>query len=202
MFLRRSSRYPNTDARRRPITSQSIAVATDPTGIVEIDEGLVVPVADGEVEITAQAAGLTAAVTLKVIDTGHEAAVNFPDRIVPIFTKLGCNSGGCHGKAAGQNGFRLSLLGFEPAEDYEHLIRESRGRRVSPASPEHSLLLRKATGAAPHGGGQRLKRESYEYRMLRRWITQGMPFADGEQPKLTSIEVLPRHRRLAPGFHR
>ena len=40
-----------------------------------------------------------------------------------------------YGKVAGQNGFRLSLLGFEPREDFEHLVKESRGRRISPASP-------------------------------------------------------------------
>ena len=31
--------------------------------------------------------------------------INFANHIVPIFTKLGCNSGGCHGKSGGQNGF-------------------------------------------------------------------------------------------------
>jgi hypothetical protein len=117
---------------------------------------------------------------------------------VPIFTKLGCNAGGCHGKAAGQNGFKLSLLGFEPREDYEHLARESRGRRVSIAAPDHSLLLLKAINASPHGGGQRLDVDSHEYRVLRRWIAQGMPYGSGDEPKVTSIEVLPKHRRLSP----
>jgi len=77
---------------------------------------------------------------------GENLPINFPNQIVPIFTKLGCNAGGCHGKASGQNGFRLSLLGFEPSEDYEHLIKEARGRRIFPAAPERSLLLLKATG--------------------------------------------------------
>ena len=86
--------------------------------------------------------------------------VNFANQVVPIFTKLGCNSGGCHGKASGQNGFKLSLLGFEPQEDYEHLVKEGRGRRLFPAAPERSLLLLKATGAVPHGGGTRLEADS------------------------------------------
>ena len=51
-----------------------------------------------------------------------------------------CNSGGCHGKASGQNGFRLSLLGFEPALDYETLVNEGRGRRLFPDGTAISKL--------------------------------------------------------------
>src|SRR4051794_8140259 len=78
-------------------------------------------------------------------------AVAFATDVRPLLTKLGCNGGGCHGKATGQNGFKLSLLGYEPAEDYEAIVREARGRRLFPAAPERSLLLLKATGAVPHG---------------------------------------------------
>ena len=75
--------------------------------------------------------------------------VAFTTDVRPLLTKLGCNSGGCHGKATGQNGFKLSLLGYEPAEDYESLVREARGRRLFPAAPEKSLVLLKATGTVP-----------------------------------------------------
>ena len=179
--------------------THAVTFTTQPAGVVEIDPtALVIPVADGEAQITARHdSGLTVQTTVKVIDTGNEASVSFPGRIVPIFTKLGCNGGGCHGKAAGQNGFKLSLLGFEPREDYEHLVRESRGRRVSPASPQQSLLLHKAINASPHGGGQRLELDSHEYRLLRRWIAQGLPYGDGDEPKVVSIEALPKHRRLS-----
>ena len=81
--------------------------------------------------------------------------LNFANDIAPILTKASCNSGGCHGKASGQNGFKLSLLGFEPQEDYEHIVKEARGRRVFPAAPDQSLLLLKAINAQPHGGGRR-----------------------------------------------
>src|SRR6185437_13352278 len=92
--------------------------------------------------------------------------VNFANQVVRIFTKLGCNAGGCHGKASGQNGFRLSLLGFEPALDYETLVHEGRGRRLFPAAPEQSLLLLKAIAKMPHGGGRRLEPHSHEYRLI------------------------------------
>src|SRR5689334_15028870 len=83
--------------------------------------------------------------------------LNFVNDISPILTKATCNSGGCHAKAGnGQNGFRLSLLGFEPEEDYEHIVKEGRGRRVFPAAPEQSLLLLKAANIVPHGGGKKL----------------------------------------------
>src|SRR5580693_10699140 len=82
----------------------------------------------------------------------EHSAVTFERDVVPILTRLGCNAGACHGKARGQNGFQLSLLGFYPDFDYAALTQEGRGRRVSPADPESSLLLKKAAGRAPHGG--------------------------------------------------
>ncbi|MFM8474524.1 MAG: S-layer protein, partial [Planctomycetaceae bacterium] len=71
-------------------------------------------------------------------------SVSFINDVVPLLTRHGCNAGACHAKAGnGQNGFQLSLLGFEPAEDYEHLVKEARGRRLFAAVPENSLLLLK-----------------------------------------------------------
>ena len=117
----------------------------DQPEVVQVLDGMVIPLQDGSATITAVGEdGLTADLQVKVENTGNAPAISFPGRVVPIFTKLGCNGGGCHGKLAGQNGFKLSLLGFEPREDYEHLVRESRGRRLSPASPEQSLLLQKS----------------------------------------------------------
>ena len=178
--------------------SHQVSFAATPVGIVDFDGSLVVPLADGEVSITATTPDGQSAVTqVNVAQMGNEATISFPDRIVPIFTKLGCNGGGCHGKVAGQNGFKLSLLGFGPKEDHEHLASESRGRRISFANPDGSLLLLKAINASPHGGGQRLEKDSYEYRIMRRWISQGMPYGEQETSELTGIEVIPNHRRMA-----
>jgi hypothetical protein len=122
--------------------------------------------------------------------------INFANRIVPIFTKTGCNGGGCHGKSGGQNGFRLSLLGFEPTEDYEWLVNESRGRRLAPAAPERSLLLMKATSMVPHGGGKRLDPASKDYGLIVRWIRQGMPYGKPTDPTVVGIDVTPRERTM------
>jgi hypothetical protein len=169
-----------------------------PEGIVEVDAtGMVVPKADGAVTITAALPdGPSAAAKLVVKNFNAAETISFPKQIVPIFTKLGCNSGGCHGKSEGQNGFRLSLLGFEPDEDYEHLVKEARGRRLFPAAPDESLLLLKPIGAMPHGGGKMIERDSHVYRLLRRWIAQGLPPGSEDDPTVTRIEVFPVERTM------
>src|SRR4051794_8878872 len=121
---------------------------------------------------------------------------NFENDIVPLLSRYGCNSSGCHGKVEGQNGFKLSVFGFDPAADYTALIKESRGRRVFPAAPEQSLLLTKVSGRMPHGGGLRIARGSNEYETLRAWIAGGTPFGDPADPKVESIRVEPRERQL------
>ncbi len=123
--------------------------------------------------------------------------LNFVNDVVPVLTKAGCNSGGCHAKAVtGQRGFRLSLLGFEPQEDYEHIVKEGKGRRVFPPAPEQSLLISKAANIVPHGGGKKLEPNSEAYLTLVRWIAEGMPYGSTNDPQLASIEVTPNRLAL------
>lgn len=124
------------------------------------------------------------------------ATPGFRADIVPILTRYGCNSGGCHGKATGQNGFRLSLLGFEPGFDHVALVREARGRRVFAASADESLLLSKASGRVPHGGGTRIRRDSEDYNVLRRWIQSGAAGPQPDEPSLVRLTVSPPQRIL------
>ncbi len=131
------------------------------------------------------------------------ADISFIRDVAPILTKAGCNSGACHAKAGGgQNGFELSLLGFEPLEDYEHIVREGRGRRVSLASPERSLLLAKATGRVPHGGGVRMSVDSDNYRLLQRWIFDGAAIGREDTPDLVALDVEPANELMQSGSHR
>ncbi len=184
----------------RDLTSTA-TYEVNPPGIVHVEKsGLVVPQSDGTATITARpASGPAGTIQVTVAHFGNDPLVNFPNQIVPIFTKQGCNSGGCHGKASGQNGFKLSLLGFEPTEDFEHLVNEGRGRRLFPAVPEKSLLLRKAIGEVPHGGGTRLEADTHSYRLLRRWILQGMPYGNANDPTVARIEVFPTERTMPAG---
>jgi hypothetical protein len=181
--------------------TRDVTYETTPPGVVTVSStGHVSPQADGSATITARAAGgQSATLSVTVERFGSVDPVNFPNQVVPVFTKNGCNGGGCHGKLSGQNGFRLSLLGFEPREDYEHLVREARGRRLFPAAPENSLLLTKATAATPHGGGKRLEPASDDYRLVVRWIQQGMPYGKDTDPAVSRIEVFPKERTLSRG---
>ncbi len=43
------------------------------------------------------------------------AHVEFLTDVMPVLGKLGCNAGTCHGARAGQNGFALSLRGYNPS---------------------------------------------------------------------------------------
>ena len=126
-----------------------------------------------------------------------EPPVSFVNDVVPVMTKSGCNMGVCHAKAGGgQNGFQLSLLGFEPAEDFEHLVLEGRGRRLSLVSPDQSLLLMKASGQIKHGGGVRLAKSSKGYEQIRDWIAQGASIDSPSSPKLVRLEIEPNKATL------
>lgn len=194
----------DTASGRRQDVTRQVRYSVEPSNVVRVDAtGFVQPMASGSARILASTKGeeevVETSIAIEVSGMETQLPVNFPNQVVPIFTKLGCNGGGCHGKAAGQAGFRLSLLGFEPEQDYQHLIHESRGRRLFPALPEKSLLLEKATGASPHGGGQRLEKDSHEYRLLQRWIAGGMPYGSDDDPVVTRIDVRPPQRTLERG---
>ncbi len=197
-----------SDARRQILLTEDgtrdathrASYSAEPPGIIQAANGMIVPLKNGKTTLVARLeSGSEARLPVTVQDFENTRPIHFANQVVPIFTKGGCNGGGCHGKAAGQNGFRLSLLGFEPQEDYDHLVNESRGRRLFPAAPERSLLLLKATGELPHGGGKRLDADSDDYRLLVRWIEQGMPPGDKQAPTVQAIEVFPRERIMSLG---
>ena len=128
-----------------------------------------------------------------------DGKISFVNDIVPVLTKAGCNAGACHAKAGGgQNGFQLSLLGFESAEDFEHLVMEGRGRRISLTNPSQSLLLLKASGEIAHGGGKRLPKSSQGYALMLNWIRQGMPMDLPSGPKLVGVDLEPKNVSFRP----
>jgi hypothetical protein len=125
--------------------------------------------------------------------------ITFELDVLPVLTAAGCNQGACHGKSRGQNGFQLSLLGFDADFDYARIVKDARGRRVFPAAAEQSLLLRKASAELPHGGGERLAKHSEEYDLVRRWIEQGMPRRLPSDPELVGVSLSPAEHKLAAG---
>lgn len=141
------------------------------------------------------------ALLLAVAGSAAEASrpLSFVRDIQPILTKAGCNAGACHAKAiTGQRGFRLSVLGFEPEEDYEAIVKQGKGRRVFPPAPEESLLITKGAAIVPHVGGKKLVPGSEEYQTLVRWIAEGMPYTAKEEAALTGITVEPARVTLQP----
>jgi hypothetical protein len=184
------------DGRQVDLTHDvQYAVADGKTAKVSA-AGRVVPQANGTSEVVVTFGDKSARVPVEAQRIGENLPINFPNQVVPVFTKLGCNSGGCHGKASGQNGFKLSLLGFEPELDYVTLVKEGRGRRLFPANPDASLFLLKATGKVAHGGGKKMEPDSDEYKLVRRWIAAGMPWGSPSDPVVTRISVFPEHRVL------
>ncbi len=124
--------------------------------------------------------------------------ISFELDVQPLLTATGCNTGACHGKQRGQNGFQLSLLGFDSDFDFDSLVRQARGRRVFPGAPESSLLLRKATAQDPHGGGKRFAVDSPAYQLLLAWIRQGAPRRIEGEPTLDHVELAEVAFSLAP----
>src|SRR5438270_5278836 len=100
---------------------------------------------------------------------------SFRNQVIPILTKIGCNSGACHGALAGKGGLKLSLRGYAPTTDHFVLTRQALGRRVDTVEPAHSLVLLKPTLAVPHGGGQKFEVGSPDYQVLADWIASGAP---------------------------
>ena len=162
--------------------------------VIRIEDGLVVGLADGETQLRVTCDGLESVVPVRVRDFAGYPPVDFVNDLLPLFSKLGCNSGGCHGKASGQNGFKLSVFGFDSVADFDALVKEGRGRRLFASNPETSLLLGKATGVVSHGGGQRVKVGSPDYDVLLAWIRQGTPSAQEGSPTLVRLSVSPNDR--------
>jgi len=127
------------------------------------------------------------------------AAPSFVNDVEPVLTRLGCNQGSCHGKGAGQNGFRLSLRGYAPEWDHAWITHEFKSRRINPTAPEQSLLLAKPTGRAPHEGGVLMKQGGRAYQVLLSWIQAGAPGVRKDDSALRRVEILPIGRVLRVG---
>jgi hypothetical protein len=131
--------------------------------------------------------------------TETERAPRFSRHVVPLFSRLGCNAGICHGSVKGQNGFRLSLFGADPALDHDRILREERGRRFDPIDPRHSLFLLKATGQVPHSGGARMAVDGAKYRVFRDWLVQGARLDSLGDSVVKQLVVSPARQTLKKG---
>ncbi|WP_298860369.1 DUF1549 domain-containing protein [uncultured Gimesia sp.] len=173
-----------------------------PPGIASVDEsGLLRPRSDGTGKLVVHYQGQRTSIPVEVRSLKSPRPVSFRNEIIPILTKARCNSGGCHGKAEGQNGFKLSIFGFDPISDHQSLVMESHGRRVSITNPENSILFRKGSARTPHGGGQKINPGSYRDQRLLRWIAEGAQFEleDEKSDRIVRIEIEPKDQTLLAG---
>lgn len=180
--------------------TRSVRYEVSGPAIIKVDQdGLIHPLADGSTKLVVRSDAGEVTVPITVSGLAQPTPVSFQHEIQPILTKSRCNSGGCHGKAEGQNGFKLSLLGFDNEFDHDALTKEGKGRRLSITSPETSLLLRKAIAEAPHGGGRKIEAGSPQYRRLLRWIASGAPISVPMERQVVSISVEPPELVMTAG---
>jgi len=121
---------------------------------------------------------------------GQGRTPDFTRHIVPLFEKSGCNARACHGSFQGQNGFRLSLFGYDPANDHAELFeeRDEGGPRVDLKKPSKSFVLLKPTEQEAHEGGKRFEIGSWQYRMFLTWLTAGAKFNPEKDSRLVTIK--------------
>jgi len=176
--------------RQASFTSSDRAVATvDPSGSVKaINNGLT--------WITAKVGRLSTRQAIRVRLADRKRSLSFVNDIAPVFARQGCGSSNCHGALNGQNGFKLSLFGYEPEADYQAVVEASDGRRINRAEPAQSLILLKPTQSVRHGGGKRFEVGSPEYLALKEWIEAGAPAGGGDESKMVRLEVVPGERVL------
>src|SRR5919197_3869975 len=126
-----------------------------------------------------------------VAEQAEQPRVTFLRDVAPILNKVGCTAGTCHGAAKGKNGFKLSLLGYDPQFDYQSLLYDLAGRRFNRADPGRSLMLAKPSLEVAHGGGRRFASDSDYYKTIYNWIAQGVPYGDPAKDSVAELRAEP-----------
>jgi hypothetical protein len=188
------------DQPARDVTSL-VQWTLEPAGLATIEPGGYIRRRAPGVVTARATLGKRVAVSKITLALRADRSWDFGQDIVPIFTRAGCNTGGCHGKADGQNGFHLSLFGYDPAGDFAALARDGGQRRLSRLAPEESLFLAKAAGRVAHGGGPRFLLGSAEHQTLLGWVRDGAPEQRGKtHGAVVRLSVEPEVVRLSePG---
>ncbi len=148
------------------------------------DGSEVVPVGDGKTELVIKSQSRELTVPIVVSGSQGTPDWSFRNHVQSVLAKTGCNSGACHGAAAGKKGFKLSLRGFDAENDHVVLTQLAHGRRINLADPDQSLILQKPIGELAHGGGKRFEPDSLEYEVIADWIAAA---ARNPPPKIRKL---------------
>ena len=180
-----------SDGSEEDVTSRARFRSEKPAVATVDESGVIIAESNGGAVLRAAYRGLTASTTALVERAEAPPAPSFNADVMPVLTKIGCNGGSCHGALNGQSGFKLSLFGYEPDEDYEMIVHKHDGRRVSLTDPEKSLILLKPTFQVPHGGGQVLKKDSPEYNALLGWLRAGAKRIPENEKRVVALRITP-----------
>ena len=201
------------DGLERDVTSATRFSLSQPAK-GEIDTtGKFVARSSGEVVLTAKYGGRSAKSAIHMEETEKPRPFTFAREIDGIFTKRGCNDALCHGGVKGRGGFKLSVYGIYPHDDYKWAVEGGTFRvlttdeapkhpRINLKEPEKSLLLLKPTFTVPHGGGLRFKVGSEDYQTIVNWIRAGAPYGEEAEKQgvtVKRVEVSPKEVVLEPG---
>ena len=164
--------------------------------LAKFNAGAFVGIQNGTTNAKIRCENFEVIVPIEIKNVTNDPAISFKNDIIPIFSKVGCNAGSCHGSARGKDGFRLSLYGFDPAGDYFRLTREMPGRRIDLALPDECLLVAKATGDVSHSGGALIKPNSNFHGTILKWLNEGAKNDKGPIPTVEKIELYPKNGLL------
>ncbi len=183
------------DGSTKDVTASATFALDKP--VATITNAFLAPVTDGAATLSVAFGTFSAKVPVTVTKAKEAEALRFRTDVMPVLTKVGCNTGKCHGSASGKDGFRLGLFGYDPEGDHFRITREMGGRRVNLATPDDCLLINKAIGKVPHTGGTRIEPGSENYLLLLRWLEGGAPKDPKSTAKPVSIEVFPKQAVFA-----
>lgn len=177
------------------VTGRAQFTIADPT-IAKLDGGKLTPLKDGQTIVSVSWNGKKVDVPVTVKEAAKDRPVSFNLDVMPVFMRSNCNTGSCHGAARGQDGFRLSLFGYDPEGDRYRITEEMSGRRINFAIPEDSLLVTKSINSVPHTGGKKMEKDSDAYKALVEWVANGAPNDPANVAKPVKVEIFPRQAVL------
>ncbi len=174
------------------VTANASFTFADPSLVGLKTRSIFTPKKDGATELEVKVAGHAVKLPVTVKEVATDRPIDFHLDVMPVFMSEGCNIGACHGSARGQDGFMLSLFGYDPDGDHYRLTREMAGHRINLAIPEESLLVEKSIEAVPHTGGKLFDRGSDAHKTFVEWIANGATKRPTtEVPTVTSLHLYP-----------
>lgn len=179
-----------SDSTSKDVTDEAKFAIAD-AKLATAKSNWITPVKDGKTSVKVSFSGRSFDLPISVTNSTATPKLSFYKDVTPVFTKAGCNTGGCHGAASGKDGFMISLFGYDPAGDYFRVTRELMGRRLNLALPHDSLMLEKGAGRVTHTGGKLFEKGDKLYDTVHQWIVEGAMADSKDVAKVTNVEIYP-----------